>query len=64
MVVWWSIDSLTQGWANFLTSVPQRVLKFNRRAGPGADRWGVLVIYLMRRNTNRLNLKTFGKTKM
>lgn len=28
--------SLNQGWANFLTCKPQRVLKHDRWAGPGA----------------------------
>lgn len=41
-------SQLNQGWENFLTRRPQRVLTFDRRTRPGADVWSVMVIHLIR----------------
>lgn len=35
---------------NFLTCGPHKVLKFDRKAGPGADAWNFLEIHFIREN--------------
>lgn len=43
------IIGLDQWGANFFKREPHIVLKFDRRAGPGANQWRVLVIHLIRK---------------
>lgn len=47
-----ALQVLVQGWANFLPREQQVLLKFDRRAVPGADVWCVLVMHVISESSN------------